>query len=88
MTNACFQSYDANLTPATSWQAHAVQPFALTAGAGKVFSSSNDGGVKVWNAEGKKITQLTPSDMDISALTTLGTSVLLTGDEGGNVSTY
>ncbi|KOB78848.1 putative Polyadenylation factor subunit [Operophtera brumata] len=76
-------SYDANLTPGTSWSAHAVQIFAIAAGGGKVYSSSNDGGVRVWTAEGQKITELPHNEVDIAALTISGTHVV-SGDEDGN----
>lgn len=81
------QSYDANLNPGTSWPAHTVQIFALAAGGGKVYSSSNDGGVKVWTTEGQKITELPHNEVDIAAVTISGTDVI-TGDEDGNVSPY
>lgn len=74
------------MTPGVSWSAHAVQPFALAAGEGKVYSSSNDGGIRVWSAEGQKITELRTGDADVISLTFFGTDVVITGDEDGNVS--
>lgn len=50
-----------------------------------MYSSSNDGGVRVWTAEGQKITELPHCGTDVAALTISGTYII-TGDEGGNVS--
>lgn len=79
------QSYDAKLFPGASWSAHASHVFALDAAAGKVYSASNDGGVRVWSDQGEKLQDLAHSDGDIEALHVYGNNVF-TGDEVGTVS--
>lgn len=79
------QSYDANLSPGASWSAHASQLFSLDAAGGRVYSASNDGGVRVWTDEGEKLCNFPHTEGDIESLHVYGTNVF-TGDEVGNVS--
>ncbi|KAI5633098.1 hypothetical protein NE865_14226 [Phthorimaea operculella] len=81
------KSFDAKLSPGASWAAHSVQPFALAAGNGHVYSSSNDGGVKVWTPQGEKVAQMEASEGDIGILHVFGKQVCA-GDEKGNVMIY
>lgn len=80
-----FQSYNADLSSASSWAAHAVQPFAIAAGGDSVYSSSNDGGIRVWTPEGTKIKELPTSEGDIGSIYVFDKHVYA-GDEMGNVS--
>lgn len=61
-----------------------MQPFALAAGGGRVYSASNDGGVRVWGEDGSKVTELTIAGPDVGTLRIFG-GELYAGDEGGNV---
>ncbi|XP_049866886.1 uncharacterized protein LOC126367426 [Pectinophora gossypiella] len=82
--------FDAKLTPGASWAAHSVQLFALAAGNGKVYSSSNDGGIRVWTQKGEKIKELPKSEGsegDTGILHVFGKE-LYAGDETGNVTVY
>ncbi|XP_013182306.1 PREDICTED: uncharacterized protein LOC106128454 [Papilio xuthus] len=85
-TGAIF-SYDKNLSPGEKWTAHETQVFALTAANGNVYSSSNDGGVRVWSATGVKVAELPPTGGDIGALC-VHNNQLIAGDESGNVVIY
>ncbi|XP_045445488.1 uncharacterized protein LOC123653542 [Melitaea cinxia] len=85
--NGSILTFDANLSPGTSWTAHAVQPFAITASEGKVYSASNDGGVRVWTLNGDKIAEYSASEADIGSLSVSGKYVY-TGDELGNIYVY
>lgn len=80
------QSFDLNLSPGASWKAHEVQVFALTANDGKVYSSSNDGGIRIWTSEGQKVSELPAPDADVESINMHG-KLLYAGDEAGNVST-
>lgn len=80
-----FKVFDANLTSGASWSAHTVQLFALTAGCGYVYSSSNDGGIRVWTPKGEKVKELPPTGGDVGVLHIFGNNVYA-GDEAGNVS--
>lgn len=79
------QSFDAKLTPKESWAAHAVQPFALATDGNTLYSSSNDGGIKVWSTTGDKITELPSTGADVGAIHMYDKQVYA-GDEDGNVS--
>ncbi|XP_026329599.1 uncharacterized protein LOC113237383 [Hyposmocoma kahamanoa] len=79
--------FDANLTSGASWSAHTVQLFALTAGCGYVYSSSNDGGIRVWTPKGEKVKELPPTGGDVGVLHIFGNNVYA-GDEAGNVVIY
>ncbi|XP_026746782.1 uncharacterized protein LOC113508026 [Trichoplusia ni] len=81
------RSFDANLTPKEAWSAHAVQPFALATSGANLYSSSNDGGIKVWSATGDKITELPATGADVGALHIFGDNVYA-GDEAGNIAVY
>lgn len=87
MKTFLFQTFDANLTPGASWSAHVVQLFALAAGYGHVYSSSNDGGIRVWTPKGEKVKELPPTGGDVGILHIFGNNVYA-GDEAGNVSIY
>ncbi|CAG4981061.1 unnamed protein product [Parnassius apollo] len=80
-------SFDKNLSPGVTWPAHETQVFALTASEGKVYSSSNDGGVRVWTSDSNKITELPSTGGDVGALYVYEQK-LFTGDESGNVVIY
>lgn len=71
--------------PRESWAAHAVQPFALAISGGNVYSSSNDGGIRVWSLTGDKISELPSTGADVGALHVFDKHVYA-GDEDGNVS--
>lgn len=79
-----FQSYDKNLSSGADWTAHESQVFALSAANGFVYSSSYDGGVRVWSAKGDKIAELPPTGGDIGDLC-VHENQLISGDESGNV---
>lgn len=64
-----------------------MQLFALAASNGKVYSTSNDGGVRVWSSDGEKIAEFPASEADIGSVTVCDKHVY-TGDELGNVITY
>ncbi|XP_075969580.1 uncharacterized protein LOC142972384 [Anticarsia gemmatalis] len=81
------KSFAADLTPKDSWAAHAVQPFALATGNGYLYSSSNDGGIRVWSPSGQKITELQSTGADVGTLQVFGTNVYA-GDEDGNIIVY
>ncbi|CAH2073977.1 unnamed protein product, partial [Iphiclides podalirius] len=80
-------TFDANLKPGSKWPAHETQVFALTAAKGNVYSSSIDGGVRVWTASGDKVTEYPPTGGDIGALH-VHENQLIAGDESGNVVFY
>ena len=73
------------MAPLESWAAHAVQPFALATDGNTLYSSSNDGGIKVWSVSGDKITELPSTGADVGALQVYEKQ-LYAGDEDGNVS--
>ncbi|XP_026758065.2 uncharacterized protein LOC113517560 [Galleria mellonella] len=81
------KSFNADLSPAVAWAAHGVQIFAIAAHNGNVYSSSNDGGIRVWSAEGEKITELQAADADIGTLRVFDNG-LYAGDENGNVIVF
>ncbi|XP_053625626.1 uncharacterized protein LOC128683738 [Plodia interpunctella] len=81
------KSFDQDLNLVSSWPAHAVQIFAVAAGNGSVYSASNDGGVRVWSADGQKIVELTTAGPDVGVLRVFGKAVYV-GDEGGNVLVF
>ncbi|XP_063821748.1 uncharacterized protein LOC135071844 [Ostrinia nubilalis] len=82
------KTFDANLTPGVAWSAHGVQVFAIAAQGGKVYTASNDGGIKVWSDQGNKVADLkTTGDGDICALRVFDKE-LYAGDEAGNVLVY
>ncbi|KAJ0180521.1 hypothetical protein K1T71_003925 [Dendrolimus kikuchii] len=81
------RSYNTDLSSATSWAAHAVQPFAIAAGGGTVYSSSNDGGIRVWTPEGTKLKELPITGGDIGSIYVFDKHVYA-GDEVGNVLVY
>ncbi|XP_059054332.1 uncharacterized protein LOC131848472 [Achroia grisella] len=81
------KSFNADLTPAASWTAHTVQPFALAAHNDNVYSSSNDGGIRVWSADGEKIIELRTADADVGVLHVFDEGVYA-GDESGNVIVF
>ncbi|KAL0893892.1 hypothetical protein ABMA27_013992 [Loxostege sticticalis] len=81
------KTFDANLAPGVSWTAHGVQLFAIAAHAGNVYTSSNDGGIRVWSSQGEKVAELKTADADIGALRVFGKE-LYAGDEAGNVLVY
>lgn len=83
--NFIFKSFDAKLSPKESWAAHGVQPFALATDGETLYSSSNDGGIKVWSLTGDKIAELPSTGADVGALQVFDKQVYA-GDEGGNVS--
>ncbi|OWR49495.1 uncharacterized protein LOC116767596 [Danaus plexippus] len=85
--NGFINTYDEHLNPSSSWMAHGVQLFALAASEGKVYSASNDGGVRVWTSAGDKISELPPPDGDIGSLCVFG-KLLYAGDELGNVYVF
>lgn len=65
-----------------------MQLFALAAGGGFVYSSSNDGGIRVWSGgsgSADKIAELPPTGGDVGTLHVFGKE-LYAGDETGNVS--
>lgn len=62
-----------------------MQLFALAASNGKVYSSSNDGGVRIWTSDGEKIAELSASEADIGSITVCD-KYLYAGDELGNVN--
>ncbi|CAK1552054.1 unnamed protein product [Leptosia nina] len=76
-----------DLSPVTKWSAHEVQIFAIAANETNVYTSSNDGLLKVWTTKGEKVTEIPTSGADIGALFILDKE-LYTGDEGGNVLVY
>ncbi|KAH9630721.1 hypothetical protein HF086_004012 [Spodoptera exigua] len=78
------KTFEANLTPKESWTAHAVQPFALATDGDTLYSSSNDGGIRVWSMKGDQITELPSSGADVGALHVFDRQ-LYAGDEDGNV---
>ncbi|XP_041977188.1 uncharacterized protein LOC121731682 [Aricia agestis] len=80
-------AFDNGLTPAVKWQAHEVQLFAISAGNGKVYSASNDGGVRIWNSSGEKIGELPALEGDIGSITVHDKYVYV-GDEIGNIAVY
>lgn len=73
------------MTAEASWQAHAVQAFALATGGNYVYSASNDGGIRVWSEKGDKIAELPSSGADVGTLHVFGNDVYA-GDEAGSVS--
>lgn len=79
------QRYDSNLTHEKSWSAHGVQIFALVADQSRVYSTSNDGGIRIWSTEGEKLKELPTTGADVGILRLYGKE-LYAGDEGGNVS--
>lgn len=81
------KSYNADLSLFASWLAHSVQPFALAALGGFVYSASNDGGIKVWSSQGEKVKEFPPSDADVVSLHIFNKQ-LFAGDEVGTVSVY
>ncbi|CAH2086492.1 unnamed protein product [Euphydryas editha] len=85
--NGSIITFDANLLPGTSWTAHAVQPFAIAASEDKVYSTSNDGGLRVWTFNGDKITEYPASEADIGSISVSGKHVYA-GDELGNIYVY
>ncbi|XP_034840256.1 uncharacterized protein [Maniola hyperantus] len=80
-------SFESNLSPGASWKAHDVQLFALSANDGKVYSASNDGGIRIWTSEGDKISELPAPDADIESIHVHGKYVYA-GDEGGNIYVF
>ncbi|XP_068629628.1 uncharacterized protein [Battus philenor] len=85
--NGSILSFDKNLSPGASWSAHEMQLFALTAANGNLYSSSYDGGVRVWSSNGSKVAELPSTGGDIGALYVCENQ-LISGDEGGNVVIY
>lgn len=85
--DGCIKSFDAKLNPKQSWTAHAVQPFALATGNGYIYSSSNDGAIRVWSPLGQKITELQTCGADVGALLVFD-SLVYAGDEDGNIMVY
>lgn len=81
------QSYSADLSSNTSWPAHSVQLFALAAGEGNIYSSSNDGCIRVWKSDGEKIKEFPLNGGDVGVLRVFGKQVFA-GDEIGNVGIY
>ncbi|CAH0406501.1 unnamed protein product [Chilo suppressalis] len=81
------RTFDANLSPGVSWPAHGVQLFAIAAIHGKVYTSSNDAGIRVWSAEGEKQAELTTAEEDVGVLRVFD-KCLYAGDESGNVLVY
>lgn len=75
------------MSPGASWSAHAVQLFALAAGCGHVYSSSNDGGIRVWTPKGEKVKELPTTGGDVGIIHVFENYVYA-GDETGNVSIY
>ncbi|XP_028041675.1 uncharacterized protein LOC114251559 [Bombyx mandarina] len=80
-------SYSADLSSNTSWPAHSVQLFALAAGEGNIYSSSNDGCIRVWNSDGEKIKEFPLNGGDVGVLRVFGKQVFA-GDEIGNIVVY
>ncbi|XP_023947482.2 uncharacterized protein LOC112052578 [Bicyclus anynana] len=80
-------TFDSNLSPGASWTAHAVQLFALTASDGKLYSASNDGGIRIWTYDGQKISELPIPDADVESICTHGNYVYA-GDELGNIYVF
>ncbi|CAH2259276.1 uncharacterized protein LOC120624689 [Pararge aegeria] len=80
-------SFDSNLSPGASWTAHAVQLFALSANYGKVYSTSNDGGIRIWTSEGDKVSELPAPNADIESIC-LHEKYVYAGDEQGNIYVY
>nr|XP_026495110.1 uncharacterized protein LOC113399982 [Vanessa tameamea] len=85
--NGTILTFDDNLTPGTSWTAHEVQLFALAANEDKVYSSSNDGGLKVWTSDGAKTMEFPASEGDIGSICVNGKHVYA-GDELGNIYVF
>ncbi|XP_072943923.1 uncharacterized protein [Epargyreus clarus] len=81
------ETFDEKLSPGPTWAAHGVQLFAIAAGDGRVYSSSNDGGVRVWTANGEKVAELKSTGADIGAIQVFANHVYA-GDEDGNVIIY
>ncbi|KAJ8722723.1 hypothetical protein PYW07_003903 [Mythimna separata] len=81
------KSFDGKLAPKESWTAHGVQPFALATDGETLYSSSNDGGIRVWSLTGDKIAELPPTGADVGALHVFDKRVYA-GDEGGNIVVY
>ncbi|KAL4710704.1 hypothetical protein ACJJTC_004349 [Scirpophaga incertulas] len=81
------KTFDANLSPGLSWSAHGVQLFAIAVGQSKVYTASNDGGIRVWSTQGQKEAELKTADDDISVLRIFD-KTLYAGDVVGNVLLY
>ncbi|CAG9783737.1 unnamed protein product [Diatraea saccharalis] len=81
------KTFDANLSPGVSWSAHSVQLFAIAAQHGKVYTSSNDAGIRVWSADGVKEAELPNAGSDVGVLRVFDKE-LYVGDEGGNVMIF
>ncbi|CAH4032040.1 uncharacterized protein LOC123710873 [Pieris brassicae] len=76
-----------NLQFETKWTAHEVQIFAIAISKTNVYTSSNDGCIKVWTLKGEKVTELRTDGAEIGAMFVLGEE-LYAGDEGGNIFVY
>ncbi|CAB3242174.1 unnamed protein product [Arctia plantaginis] len=85
--DGCIKSFDGKLSPKESWQAHGVQLFALATGNNYLYSSSNDGGIRVWTLTGQKVTELPFAGADIGTVQVFGSHVY-GGDESGNITIY
>ncbi|KAJ8725645.1 hypothetical protein PYW08_003828 [Mythimna loreyi] len=81
------KSFDGKLAPKESWAAHGVQPFALATDGETLYSSSNDGGIKVWSLTGEKIAELPSTGADVGALHLFDKQVYA-GDEAGNIVVF
>lgn len=62
-----------------------MQPFALATDGDTLYSSSNDGGIRVWSMKGDQVTELSSTGADVGALHVYDRQ-LYAGDEDGNVS--
>lgn len=85
--NGSIKAFDTDLTPKESWTAHAVQPFALATDGDTLYSSSNDGGIRVWSMKGDQVTELSSTGADVGALHVYDRQ-LYAGDEDGNIIIY
>uniref|UniRef100_A0A2A4JVX5 Anaphase-promoting complex subunit 4 WD40 domain-containing protein n=1 Tax=Heliothis virescens TaxID=7102 RepID=A0A2A4JVX5_HELVI len=81
------KAFDEKLVAKESWAAHAVQPFALATDGAVLYSSSNDGAIKVWSMTGDKIAELPSTGADVGSLYVYDKQ-LYAGDEDGNITVY
>ncbi|XP_038215710.1 uncharacterized protein LOC119835126 [Zerene cesonia] len=86
--NGSIECLNADLSPSAKWLAHDVQLFAIAASDKHVYSTSNDGTIRVWTFNGDKVVEIATVGTDIGALYILNDKQLYAGDEGGNIFVY
>ncbi|XP_045491268.1 uncharacterized protein LOC123691084 [Colias croceus] len=86
--NGSIECLNADLSASAKWLAHDVQLFAIAASDKHVYSTSNDGTIRVWTFNGDKVVEIATVGTDIGALYILNGKQLYAGDEGGNIFVY